>query len=73
MLARQLVSAPELNVFLDWMDKIRVGLWLGIRYLDRNSFPVDPNFYIAHRIGTADRVACVMLTDGPSISTANGV
>ncbi len=49
------------------MDKVRVGLWLGIRYLDRDSFPVNPNFYIAHRIGIADRVACVMLTDTPSL------
>jgi len=67
MLARQPVSATELSVFLDWMDKVRVGLWLGIRYLDLNSFPIDPNFYIAHRIGTADRVACLMLTDAPAL------
>ena len=42
---------------LDWLDKIRVGLWLGYHMLHREVFV--PKFRIAERIGKKDRVAII--------------
>jgi len=42
---------------LDWLDKVRVGLWLGYRYLQQNPHP--PNFTINSRFGTKDRMVAV--------------
>jgi hypothetical protein len=36
MLAFQPVNSSELIVLLDWLDKVRVGMWLGFFYLDKN-------------------------------------
>ncbi len=50
------VSSSELDVLLDWFDKVRIGLWLGNRMLGTNPFIVDePKFHIDQRLGTADR------------------
>lgn len=42
---------------LDWLDKVRVGLWLGHRYLQKNPYP--PNFTIDSRVGTKDRMVAI--------------
>jgi hypothetical protein len=42
---------------LDWLDKVRIGLWLGYRYLQQNSYP--PNFTIDSRLGRKDRMMAV--------------
>jgi hypothetical protein len=42
---------------LDWLDKVRIGLWLGYRYLQRNPYP--PNFTIDSRLGTKDRMVAI--------------
>ena len=28
------IRSEELSLFLDWLDKVRVGLWLGMKQLD---------------------------------------
>jgi hypothetical protein len=58
------LSAPEFHYLLDWFDKIRVGLWLGFRYLDKDKAGVTPNFYIDQRIGINDRMFVVFKGDG---------
>jgi hypothetical protein len=42
---------------LDWLDKVRIGLWLGHRYLQKNSQP--PKFTINSRIGMKDRMVAI--------------
>ncbi|NLF00834.1 MAG: SEC-C domain-containing protein [Anaerolineales bacterium] len=64
MLQRQPLAALELDLLLDWLDKIRVGLWLGIhQQLDKNRFGVSPHFHIADRIGNADRLVLIYRSD----------
>lgn len=53
------VTIEEIDLLLDWFDKVRVGLWLGYRYLEKNYFRITPHFYIDSRIGQADRVLYV--------------
>jgi hypothetical protein len=57
-LCRKEAVSPDNYVFLlDWLDKVRIGLWLGYRYLQRN--PHSPNFTINSRLGTKDRMLAV--------------
>lgn len=60
MLSHQPISSYDLMLLLDWLDKVRVGLWLGYLYLDKNPLGIDPNFYIASRIGRSDRMVAII-------------
>jgi hypothetical protein len=53
------LSAAELSVLLDWFDKIRIGIWLGFFYLDKNWAGIKPLFYIRQRMGEHDRLLCI--------------
>lgn len=57
------INTDELNVFLDWLDKVRVGLWLGMNLLDKNYADVDPNFHIENRIAQYDRLLIIEKSD----------
>ncbi|QCT97623.1 hypothetical protein FEV13_12355 [Stutzerimonas degradans] len=57
------VTVVELNNFLDWLDKVRVGLWLGMIQLDKNYAGIDPNFHIETRISQYDRMLIVEKTN----------
>lgn len=51
------LSPQDYILLLDWLDKVRVGLWLGHRYLQQN--PMPPNFAINSRVGTKDRMLAI--------------
>ena len=53
------VTTEEMSLFLDWLDKVRIGLWLGMIQLDKNYANVDPNFHIETRISQYDRMLIV--------------
>lgn len=42
---------------LDWLDKIRIGLWLAYNTLHKESF--QPKFRIDQRLGKKDRIAII--------------
>lgn len=44
-------------LLLDWLDKVRIGLWLGHRYLQQT--PITPKFTIDTRVGQKDRMVAV--------------
>lgn len=48
------ISHPEFDLLLDWIDKIRIGVWLGHAQLYNKDF--KPNFYINQRVGSKDRL-----------------
>lgn len=50
------LSAYDLEKLLDWLDKIRTGLWLGMIYLNKNYRGVVPQFYITSRLAAKDRM-----------------
>lgn len=67
------VTREEIDLLLDWFDKVRVGLWLGYRYLEKDYFKITPHFHIDSRIGRADRVLYVYcLSDALEGLTFNG-
>ena len=53
------INSIELTHFMDWFDKVRVGIWLGMSQLDQYLFTGSPNYYIQNRIGQFDRVLIV--------------
>ncbi len=63
VLNAETISAPALSELLDWFDKVRIGLWLGMRLLDRDVAGVEPNFHIETRLGRHDRLLIVEKSD----------
>lgn len=51
------VSHNEINLFLDWLDKIRIGVWLGQAMIKNKDF--EPNFFINQRIASKDRLCLI--------------
>jgi len=51
------ISPENYVLLLDWLDKVRIGLWLGYRYLQQNPHP--PTFTINSRFGAKDRMVAV--------------
>ena len=45
----------EIDILLDWFDKVRIGLWLGSVILDNFVDLVNPKFHINNRISSRDR------------------
>lgn len=67
------VSTPDLMLFLDWLDKVRVGMWLAFFYLDKNLAGIKPSFHIIQRLGMYDRmVGIVRLEDSTPRLTFSG-
>lgn len=59
LLGHQALSQIDFSTLLDWLDKVRVGLWLGYLYLDRNPLAIVPKFHIAGRVGKIERTVVV--------------
>ncbi len=53
------LNAQQINLLLDWFDKIRVGLWLSELTLSKRVEKIDPKFHIASRVGLKDRMLIV--------------
>lgn len=51
------ISESAVDAFLDWLDKVRIGLWLGLQLIEKNPFEILPRFHIATRLGMRDRFA----------------
>lgn len=63
MLRREPISAREVSYLLDWVDKIRVGIWLGYHVLeDKRYYDFEPHFYINDRVGQRDHLLFVSAT-----------
>lgn len=70
ILASEALVVNDLSVLLDWLDKVRIGLWLGFHQLDQNIEGIHPRFYVRDRIGRKDRVLILALRndDRPLLS-----
>lgn len=51
------VTHYEINLFLDWLDKIRIGMWLGNAMLQNKDF--EPKFFINSRVASKDRLCLI--------------
>lgn len=48
---------------MDWLDKVRIGLWLG--FIQLNKQQINPLFHIENRIGQYDRILIIEKSDFP--------
>lgn len=55
----QSVNASEINLLMDWMDKVRIGLWLGALYLKKQVDQISPHMHIESRMGLKDRILII--------------
>lgn len=58
LLKKTSIDESEINDLLDWLDKVRIGIWLGYIQLDEQN-DLKPNFYIKQRLGVSDRLASI--------------
>jgi hypothetical protein len=49
------INSNEAIKLLDWLDKVRIGLWINYYYLEKNKAQINPRFFIENRIGRKDR------------------
>ena len=56
VLSKEPLAKGDLHCLLDWFDKVRIGLWLGFYYLDKNIGGISPKFHIQDRIAAQDRM-----------------
>jgi len=57
------VTSDEMTILFNWMDKVRIGLWLGFIQLDKNFVGIKPKYYISSRIGKYDRLLQIKKSD----------
>jgi len=49
------LTPDEILLLLDWLDKVRIGLWLNYYYLEKNKSQINPRMFIENRMGKKDR------------------
>jgi hypothetical protein len=59
LIAAEPLTAQQWDDFLDWFDKVRIGLWLGMRRFNSEVVLMSPKFHINRRIGRKDRFVLV--------------
>ncbi len=64
LLGRKPLSSFDFSVLLDWLDKVRIGLWLGFLYLGRNPMGIRPQYHIVSRLGQYDRMVGIANVPG---------
>ncbi|MBL3658979.1 hypothetical protein [Fulvivirga sediminis] len=52
---REEITGTEALLLLDWLDKVRIGLWINYYYLENNKSQINPRLCIDNRIGKKDR------------------
>lgn len=60
------LNEEEINDFLDWLDKVRIGLWLGHILLNK-WYDFEPNFHIKQRIASSDRMFSLQYIDDKNL------
>ncbi|QJB40179.1 hypothetical protein HF324_20875 [Chitinophaga oryzae] len=58
ILEKKPINEIEINTLLDWLDKIRIGLWLGSLLLEKTD-DFERNFHIKQRMGASDRLVAI--------------
>ncbi|MFD1293844.1 hypothetical protein ACFQ5N_08360 [Lutibacter holmesii] len=49
------ITSTEAIMVLDWLDKVRIGLWINYYYLENNKAQIEPKLCIDNRLGKKDR------------------
>jgi len=64
LLDRQPITSREAFALLDWLDKVRICLWLHQIIMQRTTETIDPHLHVGNRIGTKDRLLHLYTLDG---------
>ena len=67
LLDRGALTSIEYTDFMDWIDKVRVGLWIAYHFIQGNPTNIQPNFHIKNRIGQKDRMIAIYPIAGDGI------
>jgi hypothetical protein len=59
LLDRGALTSIEYTDFMDWMDKVRIGLWLAYHFIQGNPTNIEPSFFIKTRISQKDRMIAI--------------
>jgi hypothetical protein len=51
--------ANDFSILLTWLDKVRIGIWLGAYYLHREVSDIEPHMFIGDRIDKTDRLVFI--------------
>lgn len=54
------LTPSQFEILLDWLDKVRIGLWFAMLYLNKNYRGLVPQFHIKKRIGAKDRALLIL-------------
>lgn len=63
LLDKRGISVLDYGMVLDWLDKVRVGLWLNYHILQGNPMGIEPSFYVKDRMRQKDRFLAVYPID----------
>ena len=69
MLMKRTVSASDIDLFLDWLDKVRLGIWLGYLTLNKITAYIRPKYYIKSRMRKSDRFLAIAIME----NVGNGI
>lgn len=59
ILDRGALTSIEYTDFMDWIDKVRIGLWIAYHYIQKNPTHIQPSFHINNRIAKKDRMIAI--------------
>lgn len=66
LINRSPLSSSEIELLMDWLDKVRIGLWLGSIMYSKNPLGIIPHYGISSR-PKKDRLLIISTTKEPSI------
>ncbi|GEM_PF-1108351 len=59
LLSNAPLSSNDMHTLLSWLDKVRIGLWLGSYYLHRKVSLIEPHMFIESRTDQTDRLVFI--------------
>lgn len=60
---REALSVSAYIALLDWLDKVRIGVWLTRHMIENHPIEITPHFHISTRIAQKDRMVAVYVFD----------
>jgi hypothetical protein len=61
------LTSIEYSDFMDWLDKVRVGLWVAYHFIQGNPTNIRPSFHIDTRICQKDRMIAIYPISGNGV------
>lgn len=59
VLSKKRIAVRDVRILLDWMDKVRVSVWLLHRMNSNNLAGVVPRYHVDQRMGNSDRILAI--------------